>query len=117
MSIDTQVDNGSTVEAGDTPAQISISQILEDLDNGLGREEIATKYSLKRWEVAEMFKDPALKGKKAKKKRKLSFTFVRDVDADGNPVDGDNSNPPQYQVPGFDRDVLSDQEEEEEQFV
>jgi len=92
MSIEAQVPEADPqVEAGTTPATLSVSQILADLDEGLSREDIAKKYSLEKWMVIEIFKDPALKGKRVKKKRKLTFTFVRDVDADGNPISTETS--------------------------
>ena len=53
--------------------------ILDDLDSGIGRDGIKEKYNLEGWEVTQMFKHPALKGKKAKKVRKLSFDFVDDT--------------------------------------
>ena len=63
-----------------TPQRITISMILEDLENGTDRNGIREKYNLQAWEVTQMFKHPALKGKKAKKVRKLSFDFVDDTD-------------------------------------
>ena len=58
--------------------------ILEDLDNGIDRTGIQEKYGLEKWEVTQMFQHPALKGKKARKIRKLSFNFVDDTAADPN---------------------------------
>ena len=72
----TQTTNKNTVE---TPTTITISMILADLDNGIDRNGIKDKYSLEAWEVKQMFEHPNLKGKKAKKKRKLSFNFVDDI--------------------------------------
>jgi len=63
----------------ETPAQITTTMILKDLDDGVGREGIKEKYSLETWEVTEMFKNPKLKGKKARKIRKLSFQFIDDT--------------------------------------
>jgi hypothetical protein len=62
-----------------TPAQITTTQIIQDLENGIDRTGIQTKYGLESWEVKQMFMHPALKGKKAKKVRKLSFEFVDDT--------------------------------------
>lgn len=62
-----------------TPTTITISMILADLDNGIDRNGIKDKYNLEAWEVKQMFEHPNLKGKKAKKKRKLSFNFVNDI--------------------------------------
>tara|TARA_R100000900_G_scaffold121040_1_gene95591 strand:- start:561 stop:884 length:324 start_codon:yes stop_codon:yes gene_type:complete len=58
------------------PAKITTSQIIEDLDNGINRDGIKEKYNLESWMVSELFKHPELKGKKAKKIRKLPFEIV-----------------------------------------
>ena len=66
---------GTTEEVSNpTPETTTTSMILEDLNNG-----IKEKYDLETWEVTQMFQHPALKGKKAKKIRKLSFNFVDDT--------------------------------------
>ena len=62
-----------------TPETITTSMILEDLENGVDRTGIKTKYDLETWEVKQMFDHPALKGKKAKRVKKLSFSFVDDL--------------------------------------
>ena len=71
--------SGETTQQTETPQTITISMILADLDNGIDRNGIKDKYSLDTWEVKQMFEHPNLKGKKAKKKRKLSFNFVDDT--------------------------------------
>ena len=71
---------GTTEEVSNpTPETITTSMILEDLNNGVDRTGIKEKYDLETWEVTQMFQHPALKGKKAKKIRKLSFNFVDDT--------------------------------------
>jgi hypothetical protein len=80
--IEVRADITSTVEevtTQATPEVITVSMIIEDLDNGTDRDAIRAKYNLEKWEVTEMFKHPALKGKKARKKRKMSFSFVDDT--------------------------------------
>lgn len=78
--IEAQTQNsGETTQQTETPQTITISMILADLDNGIDRNGIKEKYSLETWEVKQMFEHPNLKGKKAKKKRKLSFNFVDDT--------------------------------------
>jgi len=62
-----------------TPKTITVTMILEDLDNGIDRNGIKDKYNLEAWEVKQMFDHPSLKGKKARKIRKLSFNFVDDT--------------------------------------
>jgi len=72
------------VEAGETPEQITISMIDQDLKDGVSRKEMALKYSIKPWEVDEMFKHPLLTGRKPARKRILSFTFVDDMSSSAN---------------------------------
>jgi len=62
-----------------TPAKITTTMIIEDLENGISRDGIKEKYSLDTWEVTQMFQHPSLKGKKTRKVRKLSFEFVDDT--------------------------------------
>ena len=75
---------GEVTQKNETPNTITVSMILEDLDNGIDRPGIQQKYGLEQWEVTQMFQHPALKGKKARKIRKLSFNFVDDTAADPN---------------------------------
>ena len=83
--IEAQTQNsGETTQKTETPTTITISMILADLDNGIDRNGIKDRYSLEAWEVKQMFEHPNLKGKKAKKVRKLSFNFVDDTVADPN---------------------------------
>ena len=62
--------------------QISVSAVIEDLNNGLSRLQIGEKYGLTARETKEMFKHPSLKGKKAKKVFVPSFELVDDVGED-----------------------------------
>jgi len=62
-----------------TPETITTSMIIEDLENGIDRAGIKEKYGLENWEVTQMFKHPALKGKKVRKVKKMSFNFVDDT--------------------------------------
>ena len=66
-------------QTGSTPLTITTSMILEDLDSGIDRTGIKTKYNLETWEVKQMFDHPVLKGKKAKRVKRLSFSFVDDT--------------------------------------
>ena len=75
---------GEATQKNETPNTITVSMILEDLDNGIDRTGIQEKYGLEKWEVTQMFQHPALKGKKARKIRKLSFNFVDDTAVDPN---------------------------------
>ena len=75
---------GEVTQKNETPNTITVSMILEDLDNGIDRTGIQEKYGLEKWEVTQMFQHPTLKGKKARKIRKLSFNFVDDTAVDPN---------------------------------
>lgn len=57
--------------------QITASGVLEDLNQGLTRLEIAEKYNLSKADLARLFKNPVLKGRKTKSAP--SFVFVDDV--------------------------------------
>ena len=75
---------GEATQKNQTPETITVTMILEDLDNGIDRTGIQEKYGLEKWEVTQMFQHPTLKGKKARKVRKLSFNFVDDTTPDPN---------------------------------
>jgi hypothetical protein len=75
---------GEETQRNQTPETITVTMILEDLDNGIDRIGIQEKYGLEKWEVTQMFQHPTLKGKKARKVRKLSFNFVDDTTPDPN---------------------------------
>jgi len=71
------------------PVTISLSGVLADLENGITRKEgdkgynpelgsIQEKYSITKSDVDELFKHPALKGKKVKTPKKVSFVIVDD---------------------------------------
>jgi len=75
---------GEDTQKNQTPETITVTMILEDLDSGIDRNGIKDKYGLQSWEVKQMFEHPTLKGKKARKVRKLSFNFVDDTTPDPN---------------------------------
>jgi len=56
---------------------IGIKQVLQHLEDGLTRDEIAELYSITKAECKAMFKHPQLLGKKTKKKP--SFRLVEDA--------------------------------------
>ena len=76
--------NGTVVKQT-TPAKITTTQIIEDLENGINREGIKEKYSLETWMVTQIFQHPSLKGKKARKRRVLPFEFVDDTEETVDP--------------------------------
>jgi len=57
-----------TEEQSQPSTVITVSGILGDLNNGLDRAAIATKYQLSAAEVTEVFKHPKLKGLRARRK-------------------------------------------------
>lgn len=82
--IEARTNPGEATQKNETPETITVTMIIEDLDNGIDRTGIQEKYGLEKWEVTQIFQHPALKGKKAKKVRKLSFNFVDDTTPDPN---------------------------------
>lgn len=89
----------TNVQAGETPAQITVSMIDADLKNGISKSEMAIKYGIKPWEVDEMFKHPFLAGRRPSRKQVLSFTFVDDTLPNAEPMadsgDENDANPNQ----------------------
>lgn len=67
------------------PVQISVGGILADLDAGLDREAIKAKYGISHSDMALLFKEPALKGRKPKggtrAKKAPGFILVQDTEA------------------------------------
>jgi len=82
---------------------ITISSVLGDLNNGLDRAAIATKYGLSTAEVIEVFKHPKLKGLRAR--RKITRISIVDDTVESNPVTIPNIQPV---TPGHDLHVVTD---------
>ena len=70
---------------------ITVSSVLGDLNNGMDRAAIATKYGLSAAEVAEVFKHPKLKGLRAR--RKITRISIVDDTVENNPVTVPNIQP------------------------
>ena len=70
---------------------ITVSSVLGDLNNGMDRAAIATKYGLSATEVAEVFKHPKLKGLRAR--RKITRISIVDDTVENNPVTVPNIQP------------------------
>ena len=84
--IEAQSQTTQEVEQVETPKVFTTSQILEDLDNGLDRKAIATKYGLNQAEMKVLFEHPVLKGKRAKRAlKKVSFTLIDDTKQESTP--------------------------------
>lgn len=78
---------------------ITVSSVLGDLNNGMDRTAIATKYGLSAAEIAEVFKHPKLKGLRAR--RKITRISIVDDTAE-NPV-----TIPQTVTPSHDLQVVT----------
>jgi hypothetical protein len=81
---DSQTANQASTEAKTVKPQIklTVSGIITDLENGLDRTAIATKYDLSTTEVNEIFKHPKLKG--LRPKRKITrIMLIDDTDDNG----------------------------------
>lgn len=98
--IEAQIQTQQTVEQPTQKAQVlTTSQILNDLDNGLDRKAIATKYGLNMTEVKVLFEHPALKGKRPKRALKaISFTLVDDTQAESTPYANHDSQGSDYDI-------------------
>ena len=82
------INTRQNVTPGETPEQITVSMIDQDLKDGISKPEMAIKYGIKPWEVDEMFKHPFLKGRRPSRKKTLSFSFVDDL-SDEHTLTGD----------------------------
>ena len=82
MSIEANIQQNPTVANNattDGPIVISVTGIIGDLNEGLDRDGIATKYGLTKAEVTELFKHPKLAGLRARKKIPVRFTLIDDT--------------------------------------
>ena len=82
MSIEANIQQNPTVANNATtegPIVISVTGIIGDLNEGIDRDGIATKYGLTKAEVTELFKHPKLVGLRARKKIAVRFTLVDDT--------------------------------------
>jgi hypothetical protein len=89
MAIDATVADSLTANQAPAGAKtvkpqikLTVSGIITDLENGLDRTAIATKYDLSTTEVNEIFKHPKLKG--LRPKRKITrIMLIDDTDDNG----------------------------------
>ncbi len=79
MSIDARVETTVTPVASNETIKLTVSGIINDLNNGLDREKIATKYGLTKQEVNEVFKHPKLQGLRVKRKPAVRFVLEDDT--------------------------------------
>ena len=67
-------------QAENTKKVLGIKQVLENLKNGMTREDIGEHYGLKATEVKVLFQHPSLKHKKTIKPVEVSFVLVEDTE-------------------------------------
>ena len=83
MSLDTRItqDGGQAItqETTTPPTMLTVTQIIEDLEEGRDRKAIKAKYGLTLDEVKMIFEHPKLKGMRVKKARVVRFTLVDDT--------------------------------------
>ena len=82
MSIEANIQQTPTVANSATtegPITLTVTGIINDLNDGIDRDGIATKYGLTKAEVTELFKHPKLTGLRARKKIPVRFTLVDDT--------------------------------------
>jgi hypothetical protein len=71
------------------PITLTVTGIINDLNEGIDRDGIATKYGLTKAEVTELFKHPKLTGLRARKKIPVRFTLVDDTVIPASTVEAD----------------------------
>jgi hypothetical protein len=102
MAIEANIQQNPTVAQNattDGPIVISVTGIIGDLNEGIDRDGIATKYGLTKAEVTELFKHPKLTGLRARKKIAVRFTLVDDtIISKSNANDLDNVDPNQMDL-------------------
>ena len=82
MSIEANIQQTPTVANSATtegPITLTVTGIINDLNDGIDRDGIATKYGLTKAEVTELFKHPKLTGLRARKKIPVRFTLIDDT--------------------------------------
>jgi hypothetical protein len=102
MAIEANVQQNPTVANNATtegPIVLTVTGIINDLNDGIDRDGIATKYNLTKAEVTELFKHPKLTGLRARKKIPVRFTLVDDtIISKSNANDLDNVDPNQLDL-------------------
>jgi hypothetical protein len=82
LSSSNEATTNSVKAVSKDPIKLSVSGIMMDLENGLDRTAIATKYGMSTGEVNEVFKHPKLKGLRPKRKT-TRITLIDDTEDDG----------------------------------
>tara|TARA_R100000544_G_C2220849_1_gene57462 strand:- start:211 stop:666 length:456 start_codon:yes stop_codon:yes gene_type:complete len=80
MSFDARIDVTPEVAQEETPKQLTVSQILNDLNNGTDRQEIRKKYNLSQAEIKFIFTHPKLQGVRVKKQKVMRIELIDDTE-------------------------------------
>ena len=79
MSFDARVDATTEVAQEKTPQVLTVSQLLNDLENGIDRAGIRKKYDLTTAELKMVFAHPKLQGIRVKKHKIMRIKLVDDT--------------------------------------
>jgi len=79
MSFDAKVDTTSEVVQEETPQVLTVSQLLNDLENGIDRAGIRKKYGLTTAELKMVFAHPKLQGVRVKKHKLMRIKLIDDT--------------------------------------
>lgn len=77
----------------DGKVKLTITGILEDLEEGLSNKDMATKYGLSEADIRQARQHPKLKNKRRKTKRKKVVKFVLEDDTNETTTDQSYSGP------------------------
>ena len=80
MSFDARVDATPEVVQEETPQVLTVSQLLNDLNSGIDRNEIRKKYGLTQAEAKAIFSHPKLQGIRVKKQKVMRVQLVDDTE-------------------------------------
>lgn len=80
MSFDARIESTQEVEQTETPRTLTVSQLLEDLNNGIDRKDIRKKYGLTQAEAKTIFSHPKLQGIRVKRAKVTRIQLVDDTD-------------------------------------
>tara|TARA_B100000963_G_scaffold350597_1_gene361051 strand:+ start:109 stop:486 length:378 start_codon:yes stop_codon:yes gene_type:complete len=90
MSFDARIESTNEVEQTETPKTLTVSQLLEDLDNGIDRKDIRKKYGLTQAEAKAIFSHPKLQGRRVKRAKVTRIQLIDDTEM---------TNPNQISIP------------------
>jgi len=80
MSFDARVDTTPEVVQEETPQVLTVSQILNDLENGIDRVAMRKKYDLTMAEIKHIFTHPKLQGVRVKKQKLMRVQLIDDTE-------------------------------------